>query len=93
MDLTWEEDEPSAAVAEEDSAPTAEESAPLPQAETVAPAVEATLPEASIVEGEYTAQMKFFSRSSRGRRRKLIHISSVDRGRSRGEHHPRGGAH
>jgi hypothetical protein len=36
--------------------PAAEESAPLPQAETVALAVEATLPEASMVEGEYTAQ-------------------------------------
>jgi hypothetical protein len=48
--LSWEEDEPSAA-------PAAEESAPLPEAETEAPAVEATLPEASMVEGEYTAQM------------------------------------
>jgi hypothetical protein len=91
-DLTWEEDEPSAAVAEEDSAPAVEESAPLPRAETVAPAVEAMLLEASIVEGEYTAQTQFSSRSSRSRRRRLIHISSVDRGRSRGRHHPRGGA-
>jgi hypothetical protein len=32
--------------------PTAEESAPLPQAETVAPVAEATLPEASVVEGK-----------------------------------------
>jgi hypothetical protein len=32
-------------------APTAEESAPLPQGDTVAPATEATLPEASKVEG------------------------------------------
>jgi hypothetical protein len=32
--------------------PAAEEPAPVPQAETVAPAVEASLPEASIVEGE-----------------------------------------
>jgi hypothetical protein len=54
--LSWEEDEPSTAVAEKGSTPAAEESAPAPQAETVAPAVEATLPEASIVEGEYTAQ-------------------------------------
>jgi hypothetical protein len=53
-DLSWEGDEPSATVAEEVSTPAAEESAPLPQAETVAPVVEATLPEASIVEGEYT---------------------------------------
>jgi hypothetical protein len=54
--LTWHEDEPSVEMAEEDSAPAAEESAPAPQAETEASAVEATLPEASIVEGEYTAQ-------------------------------------
>jgi hypothetical protein len=54
-DLSWEGDERSAAVAEEASAPTVEGSAPLPQGETVAPAVEASLPEASIVEGEYTA--------------------------------------
>jgi hypothetical protein len=68
------------AVAEEGSAPAAEESAPLPQAETEAPAVEATLPEASVVEGDYTAQTQSSSRSSRGRRRRLIHVSSVDRG-------------
>jgi hypothetical protein len=54
-DLSWEGDEPSAAVTEEDSTPAAEEFAPLPQAETVASVIEATLPEASIVEGEYTA--------------------------------------
>jgi hypothetical protein len=42
------------AVAEEGSTLAAEESAPLPQAETVAPATKATLPEAGIVEGEYT---------------------------------------
>jgi hypothetical protein len=64
-DLSWEGDEPSAAVAEEDSAPATEESAPLPQAETVASAVESTLPEASIVEGKYTAQMQPSSSSSR----------------------------
>jgi hypothetical protein len=52
-------------VAEEASAPAVEESAPLPQAETVAPAVEASLPEASIVEGEYTAQTQSSSSSSR----------------------------
>jgi hypothetical protein len=51
-DLSWEGDEPSTAAAEEVSAPTAEESALLPQAETVAPVVEATLSEASVVEGE-----------------------------------------
>jgi hypothetical protein len=54
MDLTWDEDEPIAAMTEDDSAPAAEESAPAPQAETEAPTVEATLPKASIVEGEYT---------------------------------------
>jgi hypothetical protein len=78
--LYWDEDEPSAAVAEEGSAPAAEESAPLPQAETKAPAVEAMLPEASIVEGEYTAQAQSSSRSSHGRQGRLIHMSSVDRG-------------
>jgi hypothetical protein len=62
-DLTWDEDEPSAAVAEEEIAPAAEESTPAPQAESEAPAVEATLPEASIVEGEYTAQTQLSSRS------------------------------
>jgi hypothetical protein len=81
--LSSEEDEPSVV-------PAAEESAPLPQAETEAPAVEATLPEASIVEGEYTAQTQSSSRSSLGRRGRLIHMSSVDRGRGRGKHHPRG---
>jgi hypothetical protein len=68
--------------------PAAEESVPAPQVETVAPAVEATLPEASIVESEYTAQTQSSSRSSRGRRGRLIHMSSDDRGRSRGKHHP-----
>jgi hypothetical protein len=43
-------------MAEEDSAPAAGESSPTPQAESEATAVEATLPEASIVEGEYTAR-------------------------------------
>jgi hypothetical protein len=56
MDLTWEGDEPSAAMAEEGSMPSVEESASSPRAESEAPAVEATLPEASIVEGEYTAR-------------------------------------
>jgi hypothetical protein len=63
-DLSWEGDEPSAAVAEEASALAAEESALLPQDETVAPAVEASLPEASMVEGEYTAQTQSSSKSS-----------------------------
>jgi hypothetical protein len=67
-DLSWEEDEPSTTAAEEASAPAAEESAPLPQAKTVAPAIEATLLEASIVEGEYTAETQSSSSSSRSPR-------------------------
>jgi hypothetical protein len=67
MDLTWDEDEPSTAMAEEEHVPAAEESAPAPQAESEAPAVEATLPEANIVEGEYTARTQSSSRSSRNR--------------------------
>jgi hypothetical protein len=54
-------------MAEEESAPAAEESAPAPQAESEAPAVEAALPEASIVEGEYTARVQVSSRSSHSR--------------------------
>jgi hypothetical protein len=64
-DLTWDGDEPSAVVAEEESTAAAEESAPAPQAESEAPAVEAALPEASVVEGEYTARVQASSRSSR----------------------------
>jgi hypothetical protein len=52
-DLSWEGDEPSATVAEEEVAPPAEEFAPAPQVEPKVPAAEATLPEASVVEGEY----------------------------------------
>jgi hypothetical protein len=51
-DLSWEGDEPSPAVAEE-VAPPAEEAAPAPQAVPEPPAADATLPEASVVEGEY----------------------------------------
>jgi hypothetical protein len=65
--LTWEEDEPAAAVAEEEAVPPTEESAPASQAESEAPAVEATLPEASIVEGEYSAQVQVAPKSSRSR--------------------------
>jgi hypothetical protein len=65
--LAWDEDEASAAVAEEESALAAEESTPTPQAESEAPVVEATLPEASTVEGEYTARTQLSSRSSRNR--------------------------
>jgi hypothetical protein len=45
-------------VAEEEVAPPAEESAPAPQAEPKEPTAEATLPEASIVEGEYSAEVE-----------------------------------
>jgi hypothetical protein len=62
--LSWDEDEPSTVASEEVSAPAAEESAPLPQAETVALVAEATLPEASVLEGEYTAVMRASSSSS-----------------------------
>jgi hypothetical protein len=68
MDLSWEGDESSTAAAEEAFAPAAKESIPPPQAETVAPTVEATLPEASIVEGEYTAETQPSSSSSRSPR-------------------------
>jgi hypothetical protein len=52
------------AAAEEVSKPTAEESARSPQAGTVAPVAETTLPEASVVEGEYSAVMRTSSSSS-----------------------------
>jgi hypothetical protein len=45
-------------VTEEEAALPAEESAPAPQAESEAPAMEATLPEASVVEGEYSAEVE-----------------------------------
>jgi hypothetical protein len=54
-DLSWEGDDPSTAVAEE-VAPPAEESAPATQAVPEAPATEASLPEASVVEGKYSSQ-------------------------------------
>jgi hypothetical protein len=63
--LTWDGDEPTAVVVEEDPAPAAEESAPAPQAESEAPVMEVALPEASIVEGEYPAQEQVASRRSR----------------------------
>jgi hypothetical protein len=52
--LSWEGDEPAATVAEEETAPPVEESAPAPQAEPEASTAEATLPEASVIEGEYS---------------------------------------
>jgi hypothetical protein len=54
-DLSWEGDEPSSAVAKE-VAPPAEESAPASQAVPEPPAIEAPLPEASIIEGEYSSE-------------------------------------
>jgi hypothetical protein len=41
-------------VTEEEAAPPAEESAPASQAEPEAPTAKATLPEASVVEGNYS---------------------------------------
>jgi hypothetical protein len=54
-DLSWEGDEPSSSVAEEVASP-AEESAPASQAVPEPPATEAPLPEASVVEGEYSSE-------------------------------------
>jgi hypothetical protein len=65
--LTWEEDEPTTVVTEEETTLPAEESAPAPQAESEVSAMEATLPEASIVDGEYFAQMPVALKSSRSR--------------------------
>jgi hypothetical protein len=56
------------AAAEEVSALIAEESAPLPQAETMMSVVEATLSEASVAEGEYTAVVQPSSSSSQSPR-------------------------
>jgi hypothetical protein len=58
MDLSWEGDEPDSEVAEEEAVPPAEDSAPTRHAEPEAPAAETTLPEASVVEGEYSAQVR-----------------------------------
>jgi hypothetical protein len=55
-DLSWEGDEPSTTVEEEEVAPPGEESTPAPQAESEAPAAGAALPEASVVEGEYSTE-------------------------------------
>jgi hypothetical protein len=66
-DLTWDGDEPAAAVAKEEPALAAEESAPAPQVESDAPTVEATLPEASIVVGEYFARVQVTPKSNRSR--------------------------
>jgi hypothetical protein len=63
-------------VAEEEAAPPAEESAPTSQAELEAPAAEATLPEASVVEGEYSAEAVVPLKSSRTHQMTLMHMSS-----------------
>jgi hypothetical protein len=55
-DLSWEGDEPSTVVAEEETASPAEESAPASQSVPEVPATEAALPEASVVEGKYSAE-------------------------------------
>jgi hypothetical protein len=60
MDLSWEGDEPSTAVVDEEAAPPAEESTPAPQAESEVPAAGAVLPEASVVEGKYSAEALVF---------------------------------
>jgi hypothetical protein len=49
-------------VEEGEAAPPSEESAPAPQAESEAPAAEATLPEASVVEGEYSLRYEWLRR-------------------------------
>jgi hypothetical protein len=54
-DLSWEGDEPSSAVAEEVALP-AEEPTPASQAMPEPPATETPLPEASVVEGEYSSE-------------------------------------
>jgi hypothetical protein len=54
-DLSWEGDEPSATVAEEEVGPLVKESTPAPQAESEAPAAGAVLPDASVVEGKCSA--------------------------------------
>jgi hypothetical protein len=57
--LSWEGDEPSTTVAEE-VAPPVGESTPAPQAELEVPAAGAALPEASVVEGEYSTEVLIF---------------------------------
>jgi hypothetical protein len=52
--LSWDGEEPTAAEAEE-AAPLVEEPAPEAQAATEPPATEAPLPEAVVVEGEYSS--------------------------------------
>jgi hypothetical protein len=54
-DLSWEGDEPSTMVAEEEVAPPVEEATPAPQAESEASAAGAALPQANVVEGKCSA--------------------------------------
>jgi hypothetical protein len=54
-DLSWEGDEPSTTVAEEEVAPPVEESTPAPQVGSEVPAAGAALPEVSVVEGKCSA--------------------------------------
>jgi hypothetical protein len=54
-------------VAEEEATPPTGESAPAPQAEPEASAAEATLPEASVVEGKYSVEVVVSPKSSRSR--------------------------
>jgi hypothetical protein len=58
--LSWERDEPSTTVAEEEVAPPVEESTPAPQVESEAPAAGAALAEASVVEGKYSTEALVF---------------------------------
>jgi hypothetical protein len=53
-DLSWDGEEPTAAEAEK-AAPPVEEPAPEARAATEPPAAEAPLPEAVVVEGEYSS--------------------------------------
>jgi hypothetical protein len=59
-DMSWEGDELSTAVAEEEAVPPAEESTPAPQAQSEVPAAGAALPVASVVEGKYSAEALVF---------------------------------
>jgi hypothetical protein len=59
-DLSWEGDEPSTTVAEEEVVPPAEESTPAPRVEPEVPAAGAALPEASVVEGKCSAVVLVF---------------------------------
>jgi hypothetical protein len=54
-ELSWEGDEPSTTVAEEEVVPPVEESTPAPQVESEASVAEAALPEANVVEGKCSA--------------------------------------